>query len=416
MSEKLRYFLFAFSFLSLSATPGTCGERVRIGDEVLIGKHLDLLADKRIGIICNHTSVLPNGTHIVDTLMHLGINVTTLFGPEHGIRGMAADGEKIEGSVDARSGLPVYSLYGKTKKPTAEMLANVDVLLFDIQDVGARFYTYASTMAYAMEAAAENQKKMIILDRPNPINGVDVEGPVLDTSLKSFVGMFPIPIRHGLTLGELANMIAGEKWIGKHSNAELIVIPMEQWEREMWFDETGLPWVAPSPNMKTLSTATVYPGMCLFEGTNITEGRGTPKPFEYIGAPWINGDTAASALNGLRISGVQFESIEFTPASDSVSAPNPKFKNEECGGVYIRILDRSKFRPVVTAMKMLSVIRELYGDTLQFRSASFDQLAGVPDARRILMSISVRSDSLASIVDSQQRRFEEMRNNYLLYK
>ena len=383
MRALVKYFVTLCSFL-LALSSMTCAQRVSPGAEVLIREHLDLLSHKRVGIICNHTSLLPNGTHIVDTLVHLGVNVTTLFGPEHGIRGVSSAGEQVGSGADPHTGLPVYSLYGKVKKPTKEMLANVDVLLFDIQDVGARFYTYASTMAYAMEAAAEQKKMFVVLDRPNPINGVDVEGPVLDTAFKSFVGLFPIPIRHGMTLGELAKMIVGEKWIPEAPDVELTVIPIAAWKRSMWYDETGLSWIAPSPNMKTLATATVYPGTCLFEGTSVTEGRGTLHPFEYIGAPWIHGDSLAQALNALHLSGVQFEPVDFTPQPDSAAALNPKFNDRLCHGVMFHVTDRVSYRPVTAGIGVLYQIGAMYPDSLRMYGSSFDRLSGSQRLRELL--------------------------------
>lgn len=388
----------------------TCTQRVQLGSEVFINRHLGLVANKRVGIICNHTSRLSNGVHLVDTLLHLGVNVTALFGPEHGIRGTASAGETIGRTTDAGTGLPVYSLYGKFKKPTPEMLADVDVLVFDIQDVGARFYTYLSTMAYAMEAAAEQGKSVIILDRPNPVNGVDVEGPLLDTAFRSFVGLFPIPPRHGMTLGELAKMIIGEKWLGLSSTVALTVIPMEGWHRIMWYDDTGLPWIPPSPNMRTVSTAVVYPGTCLFEGTNVSEGRGTDNPFEYIGAPWINADTIARRLNSLSPDGVRFEPLDFTPVADSVAAANPKYKNEPCHGVYVHVIDRSVYRPVSTALLMLSTLREFYQPQFQFHAKTFDRLAGTSSVRTELESKGAYSP------ENGDEKFKEARRKYLMYE
>ena len=419
MSKLLGSWLTVAGSLLLAFSASTCGERVRIGTEILIQHRLDLLASKRVGIICNHTSILPNGTHIVDTLRSLGVRLTALFGPEHGVRGLAAAGETVLDTVDAKTGLPVHSLYGRVHKPTPEMLKNVDVLLFDIQDVGARFYTYASTMAYALEAAVENEKKIIVLDRPNPINGAYVEGPVLDTAFASFVGLFPIPNRHGLTLGELATLIVGEKWFGVHSPVDLTVIPMEGWKRAMWYDETRLPWISPSPNMKTLSTANVYPGMCMFEGTNVSEGRGTPKPFEYIGAPWINGDSLAMMLNNSNIPGVKFKPIRFTPAQDSMAAPNPKFKNESCGGVDLQVVDRSTFRPVRTGIRTLLALRRMYGEKLQFQSKQFDRLAGTSSIRSAIEGSLLESTRTATtfdhLLDRHLQDYLKIRKKYLLY-
>lgn len=406
-------FLLLCSLITPAVDLG-CARPVRIGAEVLIEKRLDLLSRKRVGIICNHTSLLPNGTHLVDTLLSLGVRVTALFAPEHGIRGSAGAGKGVASGVDKGTGLPEYSLYGKVTKPTAEMLKDVDVLIFDIQDIGARFYTYASTMAHSMQAAAEHGKRFILLDRPNPIDGIDMEGPVLDTALASFVGLFPIPIRHGLTLGELAGMIVGERWLGEHDNPGLTIIPIEGWKRGMWFDQTGLPWTPPSPNMRTLSTAAVYPGTCLFEATNVSEGRGTDRPFEYVGAPWIDGAKLSSQLEILNLSGVAFAPIQFTPKADSIAAPNPKFQDQLCGGVFVNVTERNLFRPVETALMMLEAVMRLYPDSLRLRDEATDRLTGSAAIRRSLIAHqSVRG--ILENMRSQLERFQGLRSKYLLY-
>ncbi len=401
--------LLCVSFYAVSQL--TCAGHVRTGAEVLIGRQIDLLSGKRVGVICNHTTLLPNGTHLVDTLLRIGVHVTALFGPEHGIRGSAGEGGAVESSVDKATGLPVYSLYGKVTKPTAEMLKDVDVLMFDIQDVGARFYTYASTMALAMQAAAENGKPFVLLDRPNPINGIDMEGPTLDTAFASFVGLFPIPIRHGLTLGELAKMISGERWLGGGLNIDLTVVAMEGWKRAMWYDETGLPWVAPSPNIRTLTTATVYPGTCLFEATNVSEGRGTDRPFEYIGAPWID---ALKLSSQLQLAGAKFTPIRFTPTADSSAAPNPKYKDRLCGGVHVEVIDRNIFHPVETGLTMLEVVRAMYPDSLRLRDNMLDRLSGSAAIRRSLNS----GQPMLRMLDASRsavEAFDKLRNKYLLY-
>ncbi len=407
-------FTLIFIFLFLLCSSLSCGERVRVGAEVLLEKHLDLLSGKRVGVVCNHTSVLPNGIHLVDALIGKGINVTTLFGPEHGIRGISAAGEKVGHHKDPKTGIQVYSLYGETRKPSPDMLVNVDVLLFDIQDVGARFYTYAATMAYAMEAAAQNGKKFIVLDRPNPLNGVDVEGPVLDLTLRSFLGLFPVPIRHGLTLGELAKMIIGEGWIDD-TKLDLTVIQMEGWQRPMWYDDTQLLWVSPSPNMKTPATATVYPGTCLFEATNVSEGRGTPKPFETIGAPAIHSDSLAAALNSLNLPGVKFLPVSFTPTPDSAAAPDPKYKNKLCGGVSIQVTERSLFRPVETGLAMINAFQTLYPEKFQIRDGLMDRLLGDSLSRAEIKNNRSASDILLKLSKNQVEEFVKLRKKYLLY-
>ncbi|HEX9074266.1 MAG TPA: DUF1343 domain-containing protein, partial [Anaerolineae bacterium] len=248
---------------------------IQTGLDVLITERLDLVRGRRVGLVTQPAAVRADLTHAVDALLGAGVRLTALFGPEHGWDGSAADGAAVDDAVDARTGLPVYSLYGETREPAAAMLANVDVLAFDMQDVGARFYTFISTLFHILRAAAKNDKAVVVLDRPNPINGAAVEGPLVEPGLESFVGILPIPIRHGLTCGELARYIAGECKL----RVDLTVVAMRGWKGTLWFDETGLPWVSPSPAMPHLATATVYPGMCLVEATNLSEGRGTALPF-----------------------------------------------------------------------------------------------------------------------------------------
>ena len=399
----------------LSALPGGApAQRARVGAEILLEKHLELIKDRKLGVVCNQASVFPDGTHLVDSLLRLGISVKALFSPEHGIRGQAAAGAVVENQTDPGTGLPVYSLYGKTLKPTPEMLLGIDVLVVDLQDVGARFYTYASTMANVMEAARDYSKKVIVLDRPNPINGLDIEGPVLDMTLISFLGLFPIPVRHGLTLGELANIIVGEGWLNYNSKVDLTVVPMEGWKRSMWYDETGLPWVPPSPSMRTLATATVYPGTCLVEATNISEGRGTPKPFEYIGASNLNGPKTASRLAALHLPGVVFTPVTFTPRADPIAAPDPKFKNRPCSGVYVQVTDRRKFRPVLTGIMILAVLHELYPRKFQLMQGRLDRLVGDSLVGEKLMS-GAAGKSILDAFKTQLGQFRKLRAKYLLY-
>jgi uncharacterized protein YbbC (DUF1343 family) len=390
-----------------------CGGRVTTGAEVLVGERLALLAGKRVGVICNHTSLLPDGTHLVDALLKKGVKVTALFGPEHGVRGTASAGDKLDDSVDAATGIPIYSLYGKTTKPSPEMLASVDVLVFDIQDIGSRYYTYAGTMAWAMEAAAQNGKPFIVLDRPNPVNGADVEGPVLDMGFRSLVGMFPVPTRHGLTMGELAKMIIGEGWIDD-SRLDLTVVPMRGWKRTMWWDETGLRWVAPSPNMKTLATATVYPGTCLVEATNVSEGRGTGRPFEYIGAPGLDGPALAADLNGMKLPGVRFAPVTFTPAAGPDGGPNPKFKGKLCGGVEVTVTDRSIFRPVLTGLSIIGALGRAEPGKFEIRDGLMDRLLG-SDIVRTKLKEGAGAPELLRINEADFATYMKKRDSYLLY-
>ncbi|TAK63559.1 MAG: DUF1343 domain-containing protein [Bacteroidetes bacterium] len=359
-------------------------EQVSIGANELFRRHSIVLQNKRVGVICNKSSLLVDGRHLIDKLLDRSVHITAIFSPEHGFRSNVPAGENVQQTVDPQLGIPIYSLYGKYTKPTKEMLQDVDALIFDLPDVGARFYTFASTMALAMEAAQENKKRFIVLDRPNPLNGVEAEGPVLDTSFSSFVGMFPMPIRHGLTIGEIARMIAFS-WRDM-STLDLVIIPMHSWKREYWLNEISVHWSSPSPNIKMFETTVVYPGTCLFEGTNVSEGRGTDHPFQYIGAPWIDEKQFASKLNGENLPGVTFNPIRFTPQADSVAASNPKFKGVECRGVFVNVSDKKLFKPVATAVRMLELLQSMYPDRLKFLEKTFDRLAGVASLRTTIQS------------------------------
>jgi uncharacterized protein YbbC (DUF1343 family) len=389
--------------------------RVKIGAEILIEKHLDLIKGKKIGIVTNHTGILPDGRHIVDVLNEIeGVKIVALFGPEHGIRGEVPDGKSISHGVDAKTGIPVFSLYGEVKKPTEEMLKDIDVLIFDIQDVGARFYTYISTMSYCMEACAEMGKKFIVLDRPNPIRGVYVDGPILEPRFKSFVGLHPIPVAHGMTVGELAKMFNDEGWLENAVKADLTVVKMENYSRRMWFDQTGLPWVKPSPNMMTLKTAIVYTATCFIEGTNVSEGRGTQHPFEWIGAPWIDGEKLAKELNYYKLPGVKFEPISFTPTDIEKVTVDPKYEGEKCGGVYLNVYDREKFEPVKVGVYILYALKKLYPDKFKWRTAGQDRLWGT-DKVRLMIDEGKKPDEIIKTWEDDVKKFLSIRQKYLLY-
>jgi uncharacterized protein YbbC (DUF1343 family) len=389
--------------------------RVKIGAEILIEKHLDLIKGKKIGIVTNHTGILPDGRHIVDVLNEIeGVKIVALFGPEHGIRGEVPDGKSISHGVDTKTGIPVFSLYGEVKKPTEEMLKDIDVLIFDIQDVGARFYTYISTMSYCMEACAEMGKKFIVLDRPNPIRGVYVDGPILEPRFKSFVGLHPIPVAHGMTVGELAKMFNDEGWLENAVKADLTVVKMENYSRKMWFDQTGFPWVKPSPNMMTLKTAIVYTATCFIEGTNVSEGRGTQHPFEWIGAPWIDGEKLAKELNNYKLPGVKFEPISFTPTDIEKVTIDPKYEGEKCGGVYLNVYDREKFEPVKVGVYILYALKKLYPDKFKWRTAGQDRLWGT-DKVRLMIDEGKKPDEIIKTWEDDVKKFLSIRQKYLLY-
>jgi uncharacterized protein YbbC (DUF1343 family) len=333
---------------------------VRSGLDRILNERHDLLEGRRVGLVTHAGAMTCDVTPAVDALRQV-YTLAALFGPEHGITGHMANGARISSETDARTGLPVYSLYGETRKPTAEMLKGVDVLVVDMQDVGVRFYTYTWTMSYVLEAAAEHGVPVVVLDRPNPIGGHLCEGPMIEPGYESFVGRYLVPLRHGLTVGELALLFNRERGL----NVDLTVVEMEGWARSMWFDETGLPWVAPSPAMPKLDTAIVYPGTCLMEGTNVSEGRGTATPFECIGAPWVDGYRLASVLNDLSLPGVRFRAVFFTPWSS-------KHAGETCQGVFVHVVDRQVLRPLRMGLHVLSALRSLWPDAFRWRGSSWE--------------------------------------------
>jgi uncharacterized protein YbbC (DUF1343 family) len=375
---------------------------VKTGLDVLVHEQVHLLANQRVGLVSMPAAVLPDLTSSLDALRSAGVNVTALFGPEHGFGGAALDGAHITNATDARTGLPVFSLYGEINEPTAEMLANVDGLVFDMQDVGVRFYTYLSTLFHVLRGAGKVGKSVFVLDRPNPITGTLIEGGPVAPGFESFVGIINVPMRHGMTLGELARYMNAEYEL----HADLHVIEMHGWQREMWFDETAVPWVPTSPAMPHLSTATVYPGMCLLEGTNLSLGRGTSLPFEVCGAPWLDGYTLAETLNGLQIPGVRFRPTTFTPSASTHAG-------SECRGIQVYITDRDSLRPVEMALHLIVAARCLSGDAWKW-NPHFERLAGNSEVRSALEV----GESISEIVDNWKESistFTHRREKYLLY-
>jgi uncharacterized protein YbbC (DUF1343 family) len=322
-----------------------------------------MLRGKRLGAVVHPASTLPDLRHTVDSLWESGdLQLVALFGPQHGARGEKQDNMiESEHYRDPDTRLPVYSLYGESRQPTKEMMAGIDALVFDLQDAGTRVYTFIHTMAYCMEACAREKKSMVVLDRPNPINGRQVEGNLLNPEYRSFVGLFPIPMRHGMTAGELALYINSEFNI----HCDLSVIEMEGWKRNCWFDQTGLPWIQPSPNLPTLDSATVYPGTVLVEGTLLSEGRGTTRPFEFVGAPFINSSWYAEQLNSCELPGVRFRPAYFQPTFQ-------KWAGEMCGGIQIHVIDRDVFEPYLTGIAIISAARNLYPESFQWRNPPYE--------------------------------------------
>ncbi len=377
---------------------------VKTGLDILVHEQSHLLANQRVGLLSMPAAVLPDLTSSLDALRTAGINVTALFGPEHGFGGAALDGAQVSNATDLRTGLPIYSLYGATNEPTTEMLANVDALVFDMQDAGVRFYTYLSTLFYVLRGAGITGRPVFVLDRPNPITGSIIEGGPILPGFESFVGIINIPMRHGMTLGELARYMNAEYAL----NADLHVIEMHGWQREIWFDETTLPWVPTSPAMPHLSTATLYPGMCLLEGTNLSLGRGTALPFEVCGAPWLaeRGSALAEALNRVQLSGVRFRATLFTPSASNHAGT-------ECQGVQMHVIDRDSLRPVEMALHLIAVARCLSGDVWAW-NPHFERLAGSSGVRSALEAGTSVAEIIATWEESITK-FVDQREKYLLY-
>jgi uncharacterized protein YbbC (DUF1343 family) len=386
---------------------------VRAGIDVLMAERIDLVRGLRVGLITNHTGLaglaggLDSAVSTIDVLhAHPDIDLVALFGPEHGLRGDVEAGERVESGVDPRTGLPVHSLYGEGRRPGPHALDGLDALLFDIQDIGTRYYTYVWTMALAMEAAAERGVRFIVLDRPNPIGGARVQGNVLDPAFATFVGLYPVPMRHGLTAGELARYLNVEHGIG----VVLDVVPVAGWRRDLWYDETGLGWVPPSPNMPSLESAAHYPGTCLFEGTNLSVGRGTPRAFQQVGAPWLDHERLARRLGEHHLPGVRFQPVTFTPRGPG----DGKFPDQAVRGVRLEVTDRAVYDPAVTGVALLVEIQRLHADQLQWRVSHFDRLAGTDRLRRgVLAGLSVAE--ITATWPSQLAAFQVMVEPYLLY-
>ena len=384
-------------------SPPTVGVKLGIDN---IDNHLEIFRGKRVGLITNATGLNSRYESSVDVIGKR-LNLTALYAPEHGIRGSVVAGATVGSQVDAKTGVPVHSLYGTTKKPTAEMLKNIDILAFDIQDIGARPYTYIYTMAYAMESARENNKLFVVFDRPNPVGGDVVEGGILSPSLKSFVGLYPLPMRHGMTVGELARLFNEHFKI----NCRLEVVPMTGWRRDMRFQDTGLPWVMTSPNIPTPDSAMAYLATGFYGGTNISEGVGTTRPFELVGAPWLDAEKLAERMNSLKMPGVYFRPVYFTPQWG-------KHIGRLCGGVQLQVLDRKIFRPVQAGISLLYAIKEMSGTQFRFNPApagggipSIDLELGAPAVREGKISLA---DLLAQW-EKESRQFAELSKKYWLY-
>jgi uncharacterized protein YbbC (DUF1343 family) len=412
MKQKFNFSLFVVVLFFLYSIANNA--QIINGADLLFSENLNLINGKNVGVVCNHTSLLSDGTHLVDALLNQkDIKIDAIFTPEHGFKGAAKAGEAVEYKNNFYKGVPIISLYGKDKKPSAEVLKDIDVLIFDIQDVGARFYTYISTLYYILETAGKNNKTVIILDRPNPIGGTYVDGPVLDEKYKSFVGIAPIPITHGMTIGELANYFIGEKLVSGLKSNSLKIIKCKNWHREIP-KEFYQKWIAPSPNINFFETAFVYPGACLLEGTNISEGRGTEFPFLQIGTPFLNSEKIIDKLNLLKVDGVELQAVTFIPKDIESMATNPKFKDYSCNGIKLKITDPYKFEPVKYGVKLLYVLIKLYGNKIKFTDESFDRLAGQSILREQLLN-KVEPEKIFASWQKELTKFEKKRNHYLIY-
>jgi uncharacterized protein YbbC (DUF1343 family) len=391
-----------------AAAPAT----VRPGVEVFVANPPALVRGRRIGLITNHSGKDRQGASTIDLLRAVpDLTLVALFSPEHGIRGIAET--NVASSVDEATGLPIHSLYGETYKPTPEMLADVDVLVYDIQDLGVRQYTFESTLALAMQAAAEKGIPIVVLDRPNPVTGVILEGNVLEPEYQTFVGIYPVLSRHGLTLGELARMYNAEQKIG----ADLHVVPVEGWTRDMWWDETGIPWVNPSPNIRRLEAAINYPGTVFFEAVNVSEGRGTDAPFEQIGAPWLDNTEVVAQMTAMNLPGISFEAVDIPVAEGA-----RKFAGEILRGVRFHITDRDAYRPLAASLLMIDLIRRLHPKEFQWAGANRRDPGMLTVERHsgtARMRQAIEAGTLAELLrewEAEQAAFGEKRAQYLLYQ
>ncbi|HYG10203.1 MAG TPA: DUF1343 domain-containing protein [Pyrinomonadaceae bacterium] len=387
-------------------TPRASAPPVRPGIETFLADVPRELRGKRVALITNHTGIDRSRTSDIDLIAkHKQLKLVALLAPEHGIRGTVEAGEKIVDETDPKTGVPVYSLYlSEDRGPTPEMLKNVDVMVYDLQEVGGRTWTYVSTMALSMQAAARKGIPFVVLDRPNPIGGEIIEGALLDPKFKSFVGMYPIPARHGMTVGELATLFNRKYGIG----ANLFVARVANWRRSQWFDETGLPWVNPSPNLRSLAALTSYPGSVYFEGTNLTEGRGTDRPFEQIGAPWLNAREVARVMNERRLPGIRFEAIMM-----SVAPTAAKHKGQSIPAIRFVITDRRAYRPVRTSLLLIDEIRRRHPRDFAW-TATIDRLTGSDKVR-----LAIEGGHLRHLLEEWEREAAEFRKNrkpYLLYR
>ncbi len=405
--------LTAVMFLLSGTLPlhsGESNQRVKLGNEIFIHRYLEPLKGKSLGLVVNHTSRLPDGTPLPDALQEAGFTVAALFSPEHGFFGDREGGRGVE---DGRyKGVRIYSLYGKNRRPSAARLQGLDALVYDIQDIGVRFYTYISTLKYVLEAAAEQNIPVYVLDRPNPLGGEQVEGPVLDPLYESFIGSLPLPVRYGLTCGELAGMMKGEGWVPKTVN--LTVVTMEGWTRSRMWDETGLEWVPTSPNIPTFASALTYPGTGLLGGVSVSHGIGTEWPFLLVGAPWMEPEQVKTLWPAEMSRILTLEPVEFTPRSIPGKITQPPYENRACRGFRIEVTDKSRFRALDFTLEMIRVLKTLYPDRVRVISKNLILLFGTPQLEEFINGDLSYQDLLVSL-RRDEAAFKHRRKPYLLY-
>ncbi|MBW7934039.1 MAG: DUF1343 domain-containing protein [Gemmatimonadaceae bacterium] len=404
---SIRQFLIAGAVLAAGAAPALAQPTVKTGLEVLLTDSMHLIAGKRVGLLTNHSGRLPDGTSTIDALFRApGVKLAALFGPEHGIRGAAKAGERIESTVDSATGVPIYSLYGAQRVPTPEQFKTIDVLLYDIQDVGARIYTYQWTMAAAVEAAGKAGVPVVILDRPNPVRADKVDGGMLDTAFRSGVGLYPVPLRYGFTAGELARWLVGT---GKFK-AEVHVVPMQGYRRSMYYEQTGLPWVNPSPNLRNLDATLLYTGTVFFEGVNVSEGRGTDNPFAQVGASWLtDAGVIVKALNAKHIPGVWFDSI-LRPVEAGY-----EFGGQTIPMIRVTVTDRDRVVPVNVGAHMLREIYVRHTADWQWRKSSIDRLSGSARLREAVEKDG-GIEALLPVFQAESESFLAEARKYWIYK
>lgn len=409
--------LLVFFVVIFAVIPSRAASTCRVGAQVLCDDNYALLRYKNVGLIANNTSTV-DGIHLPDLIHADGlVGLAALFAPEHGLRGREEDGVTVKERLDEKTGVRIFSLYGKVKKPAPEMLRDLDFLLFDLQDVGARFYTFISTMGFAMQAAAEARIPFVVLDRPNPLGGEYLSGPVLNPECRSFTGAYPIPVAYGLTVGELALMIKGERMLNGLDELDLRVIRMEGWRRDARWPETGLEWTRTSPNIPDFETSLLYPGICFFEATAASVGRGTTEPFKLIGLPGIDAGRIVAELNHDDLPGVRFQALSFTPRSIPGMSSHPKYEDREIPGIRIQITDHRLYQPVETGIHLICAVYASLDREEQrhfFREKGFDALAGTDSLRKAIENGS-SADGIIASWKGELDRFAAMREKYLLY-